>query len=188
MPTAYIGMGANLASWAGPPQATLAAAALRLQALGRIATRSSLYSTEPVGFAAQPRFVNAVIALDTDLDSQALLTHLLAIERDFGRDRAASFPNGPRTLDLDILLYGDQVINAPDLAIPHPRLAERAFVLVPLSEIAPQLVDARSRSTVSQLLNDLQTRIRSETDAVVSIQSDSWHPGAGSGRVSPRPA
>jgi 2-amino-4-hydroxy-6-hydroxymethyldihydropteridine diphosphokinase len=188
MPTAYIGMGANLASWAGPPQATLAAAALRLQALGRITSRSSLYSTEPVGFAAQPRFVNAVIALDTDLDPQSLLTHLLAVEREFGRDRAASFPNGPRTLDLDILLYGDLVLNAPDLEIPHPRLAERAFVLVPLCQIAPHLVDAQSGATMSQLLHGLQNRVRSETDAVVQIQSDNWDAAAGSGWVSPRPA
>jgi 2-amino-4-hydroxy-6-hydroxymethyldihydropteridine diphosphokinase len=186
MQTAYIGMGANLASWAGPPQATLAAAALRLESLGRLTARSSLYSTEPVGFAAQPRFVNAVVALETDLNPLDLLTRLLALEREFGRDRAASFPNGPRTLDLDILLFGDEIISAPGLEIPHPRLAERAFVLVPLCEIAPQLVDARSQATVSQLLHDLQNRIRSETDAVVSIQSDSWH--AGAGRVSPDPA
>jgi 2-amino-4-hydroxy-6-hydroxymethyldihydropteridine diphosphokinase len=188
MPTAYIGMGANLASTAGPPPATLAAAALRLEALGCLTARSSLYSTEPVGFAAQPRFVNAVVALETELDPQGLLTQLLAIERDFGRDRAASFPNGPRTLDLDVLLYGDLVLTAPDLEIPHPRLADRAFVLIPLCQIAPHRVDARSQATVSQLLHDLQHRLRSETDAVVAIQSDSWHAGPGSGGVSSRPA
>lgn len=181
-------MGANLASSAGTPEATLAAAALRLQSLGRVTSRSSLYSTAPVGFAAQPRFVNAVVALETDLDPQGLLIRMLSIEREFGRNRAAGFPNGPRTLDLDILLFGDLVIHAPDLEIPHPRLAERAFVLVPLGEIAPQLVDARSGATVSQLLHSLKDKTRSETDAVVSIQSDGWRPVAGSDGVFPGPA
>jgi 2-amino-4-hydroxy-6-hydroxymethyldihydropteridine diphosphokinase len=107
MRTAYIGMGGNLASWAGAPEATLAAAALRLESLGRVARRSSLYSTAPVGFAAQPRFVNAVVALETELEPRKLLEGLLAIEQEFGRDRSAGIANGPRTLDLDILLFGD---------------------------------------------------------------------------------
>ena len=136
MSAAYIGMGGNLASWAGEPEATLAAAALRLESLGKVARRSSLYSTEPVGFAEQPRFVNAVVALETELKPGELLRALLAIEQEFGRDRATGFANGPRTLDLDILLFGDLKICEPDLDIPHPRLAERAFVLVPLGEIA----------------------------------------------------
>src|ERR1700679_2680014 len=128
MRTAYIGMGANLASWAGAPEATLAAAALRLRSVGRITRRSSLYSTEPVGFAAQPRFVNAVVALETALEPRELLERLLDLEREFGRDRAAGFPNGPRTLDLDILLFDDLKIGEPDLEVPHPRLADRVFV------------------------------------------------------------
>jgi len=132
MRTAYIGMGGNLASWAGPPEATLTAAALRLDSLGRMVCRSSLYSTEPVGFAEQPRFVNAVIALETELEPRELLHRLLDIEQEFGRDRSAGFENGPRTLDMDILLLGDLRIREPGLEIPHPRLAERAFVLVPL--------------------------------------------------------
>src|SRR5271170_2064728 len=107
MRTAYIGMGANLPSRAGPPAATLAAAAGRLESLGRVVNRSSLYSTEPVGVAGQPRFVNGVVALDTELEPRALLDGLLAIELEFGRDRSAGILNGPRTLDLDILLFGD---------------------------------------------------------------------------------
>src|ERR1035438_5319340 len=100
MRTAFIGMGANLASWAGAPEATLAAAARRLESLGRVACRSSLYSTAPVGFAEQPRFVNAVVALETELPPRELLDGLLAVEQEFGRTRAAGFANGPRTLDL----------------------------------------------------------------------------------------
>jgi 2-amino-4-hydroxy-6-hydroxymethyldihydropteridine diphosphokinase len=167
-------MGGNLASWAGPPEATLAAAAARLSSLGRVTRKSSLYSTRPVGFADQPRFVNAVLALETALEPDSLLQHLLAIEQEFGRDRAAGFANGPRTLDLDILLFADKEINEPCLIIPHPRLAERAFVLVPLNEIAPGVVDAASGRSVSQLLDNLDGDSESGTDAVLPIQSDAW--------------
>ena len=177
MRTACIGMGGNLASWAGPPEATLAAAALRLQSLGRLLCRSSLYSTEPVGLAAQPRFVNAVVALETDFVPRELLDGLLALEQEFGRDRSAGIANGPRTLDLDILLFGDLEINQPGLEIPHPRLAERAFVLVPLNEIAPQIFTASRSETVSQWLHILNNRSKNETHAVVRIQSDGWRVG-----------
>jgi 2-amino-4-hydroxy-6-hydroxymethyldihydropteridine diphosphokinase len=169
MRTAYIGMGGNMASWAGEPAATLAAAALRLESLGRVVCRSSLYSTVPVGYAAQPRFVNAVVGLETELEPKELLRGLLAIEMEFGRDRALSIRNGPRTLDLDILLFGDLVIGEPGLEIPHPRLAERAFVLIPLNEIAPDAVVPRA-GTVVQLLEGSQTK----SDAVVRLQSDTW--------------
>ena len=185
MRTAYIGMGGNLASWAGPREATLAAAAARLESLGRVTRRSSLYSTEPVGFAEQPRFVNAVVALETELDPQALLNGLLTIEGEFGRDRTAGFANGPRTLDLDILLFGEMKICEPGLVVPHPRLAERAFVLVPLCEIAPGLVDATSGRTMSQLLDSLSKVSESGTNAVFPIQSDAWHAHAGLGGASP---
>jgi 2-amino-4-hydroxy-6-hydroxymethyldihydropteridine diphosphokinase len=184
MRTAYIGMGGNLASWAGAPEATLAAAALHFESLGRVASRSSLYSTEPVGFAGQPRFVNAVVGLETELEPRELLEGLLAIELEFGRDRAAGFANGPRTLDLDILLFGELKISEPGLEIPHPRLAGRAFVLVPLCEIAPKILDARSGKTVSQLLDSLPGP-GSETHEVVQIQSDGWRPGACGGIVYP---
>jgi len=181
MQTAYIGMGGNLASWAGTPEATLAAAVARLESLGGVTSKSSLYSTEPVGFSEQPRFVNAVVALETELEPQDLLKGLLSIEQEFGRDRSAGFANGPRTLDLDILLFGDSKIDEPGLVIPHPRLVERAFVLVPLCDIAPGLVDAGSGKTMSQLLDSLSKDSESGTDAVLPIQSDAWHADAGLG-------
>jgi 2-amino-4-hydroxy-6-hydroxymethyldihydropteridine diphosphokinase len=183
MRTAYIGMGGNLPSRAGPPEATLTAAALRLESLGRVACRSSLYSTEPVGFAAQPRFLNAVVALETNLEPRQLLDGLLAIELDFGRDRAAGIRNGPRTLDLDILLMDDVYLNEPDLEIPHPRLAERAFVLIPLNEIGQRIVDASRGLTVSQLLHNLHVDQESEAHAVVQVHWDGWRAGAVRGSV-----
>jgi 2-amino-4-hydroxy-6-hydroxymethyldihydropteridine diphosphokinase len=174
MHTAFIGMGTNLASWAGAPEATLAAAVVRLESLGRITRRSSLYSTAPVGFAEQPRFVNAVVALETELGPRELLERLLAIEQEFGRNRAAGFANGPRTLDLDLLLFGDLEIREQDLAIPHPRLAERAFVLIPLNEIAPQVVVPGVAKTVGQLLTRLNEAANAESDAVVRVESEVW--------------
>ena len=172
MPVAHIALGANLPSPAGPPDATLAAALQQIASLGRIVARSSLYSTEPVGLADQPRFLNAVIALETDLAPHTLLDDLLFIERFFGRDRSASIPNGPRTLDLDILLYGDLILTEPGLEIPHPRLAERAFVLVPLAEIAPDLRVPPSGLTASQLLASLDPR--ADAGAVVPVKSRHW--------------
>ena len=174
MRRAYIGMGGNLASWAGLPEATLAAAALRLESLGRVVRRSSLYSTAPVGFAGQPRFVNAVVELEMELEPRELLEGLLAIEREFGRERAAGFPNGPRTLDLDILLLGDLKIREPRLEIPHPRLTERLFVLTPLNEIAAGIVVPGHGENVAQLLTGLLQGSKHEFDAVVRVRSDAW--------------
>jgi 2-amino-4-hydroxy-6-hydroxymethyldihydropteridine diphosphokinase len=174
MQTAYIGMGANLTSPAGPPDTTLAAAAARLASLGRLTRRSSLYSTCPVGFAAQPRFFNAAVALETSLTPRSLLDSLLQIELEFGRDRASGFQNGPRTLDLDILLFASVIIREPGLEIPHPHLAERAFVLFPLIEIAPSVIDPRSGKTVTQLFQSLQSVSESAPDAVVQMESEVW--------------
>src|SRR6516162_1100918 len=158
MQTAYIGMGANLPSRAGQPEATLAAAGLRLESLGRVAARSSLYSTEPVGFADQPHFLNAVVMLETDLDPHALLEGLLRIELEFGRDRSAGNRNGPRTLDLDILVFGDLKISEPGLELPHPRMLERGFVMVPLAELASRYEMAKRQKTISQLLQTFLER------------------------------
>jgi 2-amino-4-hydroxy-6-hydroxymethyldihydropteridine diphosphokinase len=132
-----------------------------------------------VGFAEQPRFVNAVVALETELEPRALLEGLLAIEQEFGRDRTAGIANGPRTLDLDILLLGNLRICEPGLEIPHPRLDKRAFVLVPLNEIAPGDLDAGGGKTVSQLLHSPFPNSESATDAVVQVESDCWRADAG---------
>ena len=164
-----------MASAAGAPDATLAAAARRLAQLGTIVGRSSLYSTRPVGYAEQPRFVNAVLALETTLAPQALLRQLLDIEKEFGRDRSRAIPNGPRTLDLDILLIGDLEISEAGLELPHPRMEQRAFVLEPLHEIAPQLNVAGRGKTVAQLLDELHQTQAGDPNAVVRIESDRWH-------------
>ena len=158
MPTAYIGLGANLPSPAGPPQVTVARAVERLAQVGRVLVRSSLYSTAPVGFAEQPRFLNAVAAVETSLSPRALLDRLLEIEREFGRDRSAGLANRPRTLDLDILLYGEQIVSEPGLEIPHPRFKERAFVLVPLEEIAPEAGVPPEGLTVDEWLRRLRAK------------------------------
>lgn len=174
MQTAYIGLGSNMASRAGSPEATLAAAVDRLQSLGLVVGRSSLYSTEPVGFAEQPRFLNAVIALDTGLTARELLNALLRIEQEFGRDRSAAVRNGPRTLDLDILVYGDEQISEPGLEIPHPRMEERDFVIIPLAEVASNGPKAGTPEVVRQLLKKSRTRSPGQSNAVVPVQSYVW--------------
>ena len=174
MPTAYIGMGSNLASSAGSPEVTLAAAASRLESLGRVVGRSSLYSTEPVGFADQPRFLNAVVELETHLNPRALLEGLLRIEQEFGRDRSAGIRNGPRTLDLDILVFGDQSISEPGLEIPHPRMEERDFVLAPLAELASKNPTAERPEVVRGLLRTFLSKSPGLSDAVVPVQSAAW--------------
>ncbi len=170
-------MGANLPSNAGSPDATLAAAAARLEGLGHAVARSSLYSTAPVGYADQPRFFNAVAALETELTPFELLGSLLLIEKNFGRNRVLNLRNGPRTLDLDILLFGDFVIGGATLEIPHSRLVDRAFVLVPLNEIAPNAIDPRSMRPVSQLLQSIFPDSGHDIDTVVPIKSEYWQAG-----------
>jgi 2-amino-4-hydroxy-6-hydroxymethyldihydropteridine diphosphokinase len=155
METAYIALGSNLPSPAGSPRQTLDAAIQRLGELGQVTARSTYHSTEPVGYADQPEFLNAAIALETSLEPQLLLDRLLAIERDFGRDRSHGIPNGPRTLDLDLILYGSRILFTPTLQLPHPRMAQRAFVLVPMAEIAPRLIHPALHRSMTQLLQDL---------------------------------
>lgn len=174
-------MGANIPSPAGPPEATLAAAIEHLTPMGRVLARSSLYSTTPVGFANQPRFVNAAVALETRLTPIELLGALLVTEKEFGRSRTHIISNGPRTLDLDILLYDDFVVGGSSLVIPHPRLAQRAFVLVPLNEIAPQAVEPCSGHTVAELLVSLGPGPGNPKDAVFPIASNLWRPAVRAG-------
>jgi 2-amino-4-hydroxy-6-hydroxymethyldihydropteridine diphosphokinase len=178
MEIAYIGFGANIPSTAGPPEMTLSEAAERMGSLGRVLRRSPLYSTEPVGYADQPRFVNAVVALETHLSARQVLEGLLCIERAFGRDRSSGIQNGPRTLDLDLLLLGDEVIHEEGLELPHPRLAERAFVLVPLNEIAPGLVVVTHGKSVKELLHDLRRGQSNQSNAILPLQCDEWRTGS----------
>ena len=135
MNIAYVALGANL----GDPAATIRAAFGALANLpeSRVVHCSSLYRTAPVGNTEQPEFINAVAALETTLAPESLLDALFDIEARFGRIRTKK--NGPRTLDLDLLLYNNQQLNLPRLTLPHPRLHLRAFVLYPLAELAPNL-------------------------------------------------
>ena len=135
MNIAYVALGANL----GAPAATIRAAFGALANLpeSRVVHCSSLYRTAPVGNTEQPEFINAVAALETTLAPESLLDALFDIEARFGRIRAEK--NGPRTLDLDLLLYNNQQLNLPRLTLPHPRLHLSAFVLYPLAELAPDL-------------------------------------------------
>src|SRR5213594_49520 len=131
---AFVGLGANL----GDPEAQVRGALTALEAIRatRLVAASSLYRSTPVGVGGQPDFINAVAAIETARGARALLDELLGVEARFGRRR--EFPGAPRTLDLDLLLYGDQFIDEPGLVVPHPRMHERAFVLAPLAEIAPE--------------------------------------------------
>ncbi|MBI2867490.1 MAG: 2-amino-4-hydroxy-6-hydroxymethyldihydropteridine diphosphokinase [Chloroflexi bacterium] len=129
----YLGLGSNL----GDREQNIALALALLSSSAVILRVSSLYQTAPVGYEEQPPFLNAVCCVATDLTPRALLRYVKSIERALGR--RPSFPNAPRPVDIDILLYGRRRIATKALAVPHPRMWERAFVLVPLAEIAPRL-------------------------------------------------
>ena len=147
MKTAYIALGSNL----GDRAENLRLAREQMQSPNlRLTRASSLYETEPRGLLDQPWFLNQVIEAQTTLFPRQLLARLLKIELEMGRKR--TIPNGPRVLDLDIVLFGDSVINAAGLEVPHPRMAERRFVLEPLAELVPELRHPRTRLSVREML------------------------------------
>jgi 2-amino-4-hydroxy-6-hydroxymethyldihydropteridine diphosphokinase len=144
--TVYLALGSNL----GDRLANLKQAIAALPPQMEVKARSSIYETPPWGYEDQPKFLNQVIKAKTYLDPEPLLKHLKRLEVALGRKE--SFPNGPRLIDMDILFYDDLVLNGPPLTIPHPRLHERGFVLLPLMDINPQLVHPINKKSVREML------------------------------------
>ena len=152
---AAISLGSNLNSLWGDREATLREAVKRVAKLGTVRAVSSFHDTEPVGMTKQPRFLNAAMLLQTELEPVELMRALLEIERAMGRDRASTPAKGPRTIDLDLLLMDDMVLESNELTLPHPAMAERRFVLEPLAEIAPDMVAPITGRTVVEMLAQL---------------------------------
>ncbi len=151
---AYVGLGSNLGERESLIRQALDAMATLPQTT--VVRASSLYDTEPLGEVMQPDFLNAVVLLETDLAPRQLLWNLMLIEKRLGRVRTQKW--GPRTIDLDLLLYGDEIIDEADLRVPHPELTRRAFVLVPLTELDPMLVHPGTGEALRAHLSRLKTR------------------------------
>lgn len=149
MTEVYIGLGSNL----GDKKQNIEEALEYIKEKCEILKISSLYETEPVGYKDQDWFLNGVVKIGTHVGPQELLGFILLIEKRLGRVR--TIKNGPRIIDLDILFYGNEIINEPNLIVPHPRLHERGFVLVPLQEVAPDLMHPIFRKTIQELLSNL---------------------------------
>ena len=166
----YLSLGSNL----GDRAANLNSAIEALPEIGvRVLRRSSKYETEPVDFLAQPWFLNCVVEAETSLEPRLLLEELQAIERSFGSQKLV--PRGPRIIDIDILFYGTEVIRGENIEIPHPRLAERRFVLIPLAELALEFRHPVLRRTAAELFASTQdrsaVRIWQPLDGVAGSQS-----------------
>jgi 2-amino-4-hydroxy-6-hydroxymethyldihydropteridine diphosphokinase len=147
----YLSLGSNV----GNRERNLTQAINQLSRSGNVLDVSSFYETEPVDFTHQPWFLNCVIALDTEKMPRQFLSSIMKIEQELGRDRRATQPKGPRTIDIDILLFGNSVIELPTLTIPHPAMHQRRFVLEPLAEIAPDLRHPVYKKTIRELCDAL---------------------------------
>ena len=145
----YLSLGSNV----GDRDSQLREAQARLGAEGRIVASSSFYETEPVEFTDQPWFLNCAVALETSATPQQLIDAILRIEKEMGRQRLQN--KGPRTIDIDILLFGDTVLDSPQLTIPHPAMQQRRFVLEPLAEIAPVVLHPVLKKTIRELRDAL---------------------------------
>jgi 2-amino-4-hydroxy-6-hydroxymethyldihydropteridine diphosphokinase len=145
----YLSLGSNV----GDREAQLRAAQARLSGVGRVVVASSFYETEPVEFTEQPWFLNFVLALETSKTPQQLMTAILRIEEEMGRRRTQK--KGPRSIDIDILLFDDIIMDSTNLTIPHPALQQRRFVLEPMAEIAPEVVHPSLKKTIRELRDTL---------------------------------
>jgi 2-amino-4-hydroxy-6-hydroxymethyldihydropteridine diphosphokinase len=149
--TAYLSLGSNLGDRAG----NLREAIRRLGEVGTVSKTSAFYETEPVEFTDQPWFLNCAVQLVTELSAQELMRSVLTLEHDMGRERATAVPKGPRKIDIDILLFGDAVIDEPGLMVPHPAMHQRRFVLAPLAELDADMLHPLLKRSVGELLDDL---------------------------------